>query len=69
MGERLELPVVGGGDGEAADAQEILEDGLGEGRALCGVGAGAELVEEDEGTGRGGTQDGDDVAHVGAEGG
>ena len=33
---------------EAAAAQQVLEDGLGQRRALRGVGAGAQLVEQDE---------------------
>ena len=47
-GVELELGVVRrGGDAGAALAAE-LDDGDGQRRALCRVGAGAELVEEDE---------------------
>ena len=69
VGEDLELAVVGGGDDHAVEVEQFLEQGAGEGGALGGVGAGAELVEQDEGARSGGLDDADDVGHVGGEGG
>ena len=48
VGVGLELGVVGRRRDERAGLDEVVEEGLGERRALGRVGAGAELVEEDE---------------------
>ena len=44
--------VVGGEEGEAAEVGgEVVEDGVGDGEAVVGACAAAELVEDDEGAG------------------
>ena len=48
VGVGLELGVVGRGRDERAGPDEVVEQRLGERRALGRVGAGAELVEQDE---------------------
>ena len=48
VGVRLELGVVGGRGDQGARPDEVVEQGLGQGRALGRVRAGAELVEQDE---------------------
>ena len=69
IGEGLELAVMSGGHGLGPQGLGVLQDGHGQGRALGGVGAGAQFVEEQQGTAVGLTQDIHDIGHVGAEGG
>ena len=44
--ENLEGGVVGGDDGLAADFREALQNGLGKGGTLLGVGGGTDLIDE-----------------------
>ena len=48
VGERLQLPVMGGRDQRAAPLQQRLEHGPGEGCTLRRIGARAQFVEQDE---------------------
>ena len=68
VGVDLQLGVVGGGGHQRAGPQEVVEQGLGQGRALGRVRARAELVEEDERGGAGGGRDPHDRAQVAGEG-
>ena len=48
LGIDLERGVVRGDDGPAALVQEVLGDGDGQGRALFGIGGGAEFIQKNE---------------------
>ena len=61
--------MVGGGDGHDIPLPQVPQDGLGQGRSLLGVGAGAQFVNEHQGAGRYLGQDGPQVLDVGTEGG
>ena len=67
VGVHLELRVVGRRRDEGARAQEVVEERLGQRGALGGVGAGAQLVEQDERVRTGGLRDPDDRAEVPGE--
>lgn len=65
-----EALVVGDEEGEAAGvADDVVEDGVGDGGAVVSAGAAAELVEQDEGARGGGAQDGGRLADLDHEGG
>ena len=68
-GVGLQLGVVGGAGQAHATAPQLLDDGLRQGGALHRVGAGAQLVQEDEAAVARHLEDVDDVHHVGGEGG
>ena len=59
---------MGGRRDPAAALAEFFEDGNGQRRALDGVGAGAQLVDQDEGAVIRLLEDGDELGHVGGEG-
>ena len=67
-GVDLQLRIVRGGGDRRAALSRVLDDGDGERRALGRVGAGAELIEEDEGAVVALIEDADNVRHVGREG-
>ena len=67
VGEELELAVVGRRHRQGAAVEQVLEEGAREGGAFGRVGAGGELVEEDERRRAGALEQLDDVAHVAAE--
>ena len=69
VGVDLQLGVVGRRGHQGAGAQEVVEQGLGQGRALRRVGPRPELVEQDERRGAGGRRDPHDRAQVAGEGG
>ena len=64
--------MVGGDERPGLRVEEVIGDGDGEGGPLFRIGGGAELVEEDEGTGVGEfgeTVEVEDVCREGGEGG
>ena len=65
----LQLRIVGGGGNDGALPAAVLDNGHGQGRALGGVGAGAQLVKQDQGAVIALFDNIDDIAHVGREGG
>lgn len=67
MGELDELVVVGGEEGlrgESGAVVEVLDDGAGDGHAVVGTGAAADLVEDDEGAVGGVVEDGAGLDHL-----
>ena len=67
VGVRLQLGVMGRRRDERAGPDEVVEEGLGERRALGRVGPGPELVEQDQRPGPGRLDDPDDRAQVARE--
>ena len=65
--ERLQWLEVGGGHHQGSACLEVLQDGLGERRALVGVGPRPELVEQHERALVGGRQDLADLRDEGRE--
>ena len=68
-GVHLQLGVVSGGGHQGPQLPGLLDDGGSQGRALDGVGARAQLIEEDEGLVVRLLQNAHNVHHVGREGG
>ena len=68
QGIRLELAVMGRGDGRDPLCREMAEHGLGQGGALGGIRAGAQLVKEHQVLFGDGLKDADDIGHMGREG-
>ncbi len=65
VGEEGEFVVVGGEEGARADGVvEVLDGGPGEGEAVVGGGASAHFVEQDEGAGGGGVENGGGFGHL-----
>ena len=60
---------MGGGHRADLPVQEVLQDGLGQCRAFCRIGAGAELVKQHQILVGNLLHDGDDVGHMGRKGG
>ena len=69
QGEGLDLAVMGGGHGPTAHGLQTLQNGLRQRRPLQGVGARPQLVQKDQRVIVRLLDDGDQVGHVGAEGG
>ncbi|GBD15934.1 hypothetical protein HRbin26_00829 [bacterium HR26] len=67
VGERLQLGVVSGHHAKDAQFEETGEDRPGQRRALLGIGAGRQLVEQYQAVGVGAAQRGHDPGHVGGE--
>ncbi|KAG4219322.1 hypothetical protein PC116_g32198 [Phytophthora cactorum] len=65
-----EVLVVSDEEGEAAGVlDDVLEDGVGDGGAVVGARAAAELVEDDQGAGGGGAEDARGLGDLDHEGG